>query len=133
MIREAWRQGAIDIKALDICDNWGAYLTPYLTDIAVDDALRDKAPDGLRVVEETGKAYIKGGRLKYYPAGFRLYRASRGVKRPISFKCSAYKAMQYVDSAKLTYQKTIKLCDDDGEKIINLINYRQFNKTKKGD
>ena len=133
IIREAWRQGAIDIKALDTIDNVGAYLTPYLTDIAIDEGLSGKAPAGLRVVEETGKAYIKGGRLRYYPAGMRLYRASRGIKRPIVFKCSAYKSMQYVGSAKLTYEKTIKLCEDDTGKTINVINYRQFNKSKKGD
>lgn len=133
VIQKAWGQGAVDIRSLKNIDNVGAYLTPYLTDISLVEGLQDRNIKGVRKAVETDesgtqitKAYIKGGRLKYYPNGFRLYRASRGVKRPILFDCTEAEAMRMVGSARLTFEKTIRVSDDTG-KTLNLINYRQFN------
>lgn len=136
IIREKWKQGAIDIKALGDIDNVGAYLTPYLTDLSLVESLQDgNAGKGIREVEETdengnitSKAYIKGGRLKYYPAGFRLYRASRGIQRPIIYECTEEEALQSVGSAPLTYEKTVRISDETDGKTVNVINYRQYNK-----
>jgi hypothetical protein len=138
VISRAWRQGAVHVKALDNIDNFGAYLTPYLTDIPLLDGLHDNAPHGFRITEETdgngnktSNSYIKGGRLKLYPAGFRIYRASRGVKRPAVFECTEDEAMQLVGSAPLTYEKTIKLTDENNGSVVNVINYRQYNEAAK--
>lgn len=38
--------------------------------------------------------------------------------------------MEKVGDAALTYEKTIKLTDDDGQ-ICNVINYRHYNKKRK--
>ena len=40
-----------------------------------------------------------------------------------------YQAMQEVKGQALTFEKTIKLTDD--EKFINIINYRHYNKIAK--
>lgn len=138
-IKRAWGQGTITVKALYGIDNVGAYLTPYLTDISLTEGLQGGSiKNGLRVVEETDsagsktrKAYIKGGRLKYYPAGFRLYRVSRGIKRPTVFECTEEEAMRLVGPAALTYEKTIRLMDENNGNIINVINYRQYNSVAK--
>ena len=137
VIKKAWGQGAVSIKALDNIDNVGAYLTPYLTDLSLQEATDGdsvKAKKGFRIVTETGengeqtsKAYIKGGRLKFYPAGFRLYRASRGIKRPVITECTESEAMRFVGHAPLTYEKTIRLYNEIGNETVNVINYRQFN------
>lgn len=138
VIKKAWGQGAVSIKALDNIDNVGAYLTPYLTDLSLQEAVSDdsvKAKKGFRIITETNengehasKAYIKGGRLKFYPAGFRLYRASRGIKRPVITECTESEAMRFVGNAPLTYEKTIRLYNEIGHETVNVINYRQFNK-----
>ena len=142
-IKKAWGQGAINVKALDNINNVGAYLSPYLTDLSLPDALADgfhgvNTKKGLRVVDDTdsagnkaSKGYVKGARLALYPAGFRLYRASRGIKRPTVFECSEEEAMQLVGAAPLTYEKTIRLCDEADGNTINVINYRQYNAVAK--
>jgi hypothetical protein len=138
-LREKWQQGAIHVKALDNIDNCGAYLTPYLTDLALEDGLGDSIKGDIKTVEQTDesgnkstKAYIKGGRLKHYPAGFRLYRVSRGIKRPVVYDCTEAEAMELVSNAKLTYEKTIKLYHEENGDTINVINYRQFNSRERG-
>lgn len=136
IFREKWQQGAITVNALDNIDNVGAYLMPYLTNISLEDGISDGNIKGdIKTVEQedenggkTTKAYIKGGRLKYYPAGFRLYRASRGIKRPIVYDCSESEAMEFVGGSKLTFEKTIKLYSEESGEVFNTINYRQFNK-----
>jgi len=145
VIKNAWQKGAIQIKAMDNIDNVGAYLTPYLTDIDIVDCVNDKnlKINDIREVEEVDeggnkvdKAYIKGGRLKLYPAGMRLYRASRGIKRPVVYECTEKQAIQSVEGAALTYEKTIKIYDEKADTVINVINYRQYNKkanVKRGD
>ena len=135
VIAQTWGHGAIKIKALRDIDNVGAYLTPYLTDVSLSDGIFDgDIKNGIRETEEIDqhgskvkKAYIKGARLKLYPAGFRLYRASRGIKRPIVFVCTEEEALRLVGAAILKYEKTIKLCDEASGKVINIINYRQYN------
>ncbi len=53
------------------------------------------------------KAIIKGIRLRLYPPGFNLYRASRGVKRPEIWQTTEVEAQEIIDGAPLTYEKTI--------------------------
>ncbi|MDR0325409.1 MAG: hypothetical protein LBI19_04850 [Oscillospiraceae bacterium] len=140
IIRQKWKQGAIKIKALDNIDNVGAYLTPYLTDVSLADGIHDGNIKNVREITETdedgnktSKAYIKGGRLKYYPAGFRLYRVSRGVQRPVVYECSESEAMQNIGNTRLTFEKTIKIINEENGETINIINYRQYNRLRQAD
>lgn len=74
IIAESWGKGFVDVKKLDNSDNVAAYLTAYLTNLAYD----DEDIDG-----NTVKAIKKGARLSMYPKGVNIFRASRGIKRPI--------------------------------------------------
>ena len=65
--------------------------------------------------------------MRLYPTGFRIYRCSRGVKKPTVYETTEEQAMQEVKDAVLTYEKTVQLSYDNG-RIINRINYRHFNK-----
>lgn len=76
------------------------------------------------------KAISKGARLRLYPPGFNLYRASRGVKRPEVWQTTESEAQQAIGSAPLTYEKTIAITDEVGD-VKNIINYRQYNTASK--
>ena len=131
-----WRKGFTKITSLKNVDNVGIYLTAYFSSIPVEEVIADPSTSitGKIVEVETkdksgkniSKAIIKGGRLKYYPKNIRFYRTSQGIKRPEIQLCSEGKAQKIIGSAPLTYEKTI--CVQEGEKIVNTINYRQYNK-----
>lgn len=137
-LAEIWGHGFIKIKALKNVDNIGAYLSAYLGDMELDEALatntNSKGFKMVTSVDKDGKrqtkAIVKGARLKLYPKGFRLFRKSRGIMPPIVKDCSNAEAMQEIGNAVLTYEKTIKLVDNDGN-TCNVINYRHYNKKRK--
>ena len=65
-----------------------------------------------------------------YPKGFRIYRTSRGIKRPTVCQMTEGEAQKLVGDTPLTYEKTIKLTDKAGD-IKNIINYRTYTKGAK--
>lgn len=80
-----WRHGFVKISKLEGVTNIGAYLSAYLSDVEISDsAVHDCLVSGekIEVKEVNGKRYIKGGRLKYYPKKFRIYRRSKGILEP---------------------------------------------------
>lgn len=134
-----WGHGFVTIKALKNIDNIGAYLSAYLGDMELNEALTTSNAkcEGFKLVESVDKygnrqpkAVVKGARLKLYPKGFRLFRKSRGIKPPIIKECTYAEAMQEIGSAVLTYEKTIKISGDDGT-VYNTINYQHYNKKRK--
>jgi hypothetical protein len=140
-LSEIWGHGFVKIQALKNVDNIGAYFSAYFCDMELGETLTttNTSGKGFKVVESTDKdgkrqtkAIIKGARLKFYPKGFRLFRKSKGIMPPIVKDCTEAEAMQEIGSAVLTYEKTIKITDDNG-KTCNIINYRHYNKKRKGD
>lgn len=137
-IAKLWGHGFTKTKSLKEIDNPGLYLTAYLGDMELTEAISTGKTHG-RITEvdstdEQGnrkrKAVIKGARLHLYPPGFNLYRCSRGVKRPQVYQTTEAEAMEIVCEAPLTYEKTISITDGSGE-VRNIINYRQYNKARK--
>lgn len=136
-IAKLWGHGFTKTKSLKEIDNPGLYLTAYLGDMELTEAISAGKTHG-RVTEvdssdEQGnrkkKAVIKGARLYLYPPGFNLYRCSRGVIRPQVYQTTEAEAMEIVGTAPLTYEKTISITDGAGE-VRNIINYRQYNKAR---
>ena len=130
-LAEIWGKGFTKITNVKNIDNLGLYLTAYLCDIDISEANIKDIKDGKRIKTiassdggET-KKIIKGGRIKYYPRGFRFYRCSRGIKRPTLFSCSYATAQKMVESHNLTYEKTIKI---SSEGYRNIINYKTYTK-----
>lgn len=84
-IAKIWGHGFVVVSSLKDVDNIGAYVSAYLSDVEVSEkTVMDsiKANERPEIKEVDGKSYIKGGRLKYYPKKFNLYRASRGIVKP---------------------------------------------------
>lgn len=124
-----WGHGFTKTKRLRGVDNIGLYLTAYLGDMELTEAISAGTLRGGRLGEtkRESKAVIKGARLHLYPAGFNIYRHSRGVKMPQVYKTTERKAREIVGDAPLTFEKTIELTDEAGE-VQNVINYRQYNR-----
>lgn len=141
VVRDCWKQGFVTVKRLDDVDNVGAYLTAYLGDMelseAMDAGISLQDSKGIKEVEfedETGvmctKKYIKGARLYMYPSGFNLYRKSKGVVNPTVSVVSYEKAKEKASSAKLTFSKTIRL-DDEESAFQNTLHYEYYNSIRK--
>lgn len=137
-LAKIWGHGFIKIKALRNVDNIGAYLSAYLGDMELGEALgAGTSGNSFKMVEITdeggnqqSKAIVKGARLRLYPKGFRLFRKSRGIVPPVIKDFTEAEAMQEIGNAALTYEKTIQIVDDSG-KTCNIINYRHYNKKRK--
>lgn len=137
-LAKIWGHGFVKIKKLENVDNVGAFLTAYLGDMELDERieLRNDLDDlngrELKTVEIDGKEkrFIKGARLIYYPSNFNMYRASRGIKKPIEEMITLEQAEKKVGSSKLTFKKTIQVCDDEnGFKCV--IDTKQYNRIRK--
>lgn len=134
-----WGQGYTKTKSLKGVDNPGLYLSAYLGDMEVTEAISAGTFNAGQLAEaetkdEQGKkekkAVIKGARLQLYPSGFNLYRSSRGVKRPEVQRMTEGEAQKKIKGAPLTYEKTIAVTDSAGE-TVNVINYRQYNRARR--
>lgn len=131
-IARLWSHGFTKTKSLNGVDNPGLYLTAYLGDMELTEAIAaGNFRNGTLKETRTGsKSVVKGARLKMYPSGFNLYRCSRGIKRPEVYKMTEAEAQDIVGTAPLTYEKTISVSDESGA-IRNILNYRTYTKSHK--
>lgn len=126
-----WGQGFTKTKSLKGVDDPGLYLTAYLGNMELTEAISSGTFQAGQMTEskDKSKAVVKGARLKLYPPGFNLYRCSRGVKRPEMLDMTEGEAQEIIGRAPLTYEKTIAIVDESGE-TRNIINYRQYNRAR---
>jgi hypothetical protein len=93
-------------------------------------ALKGDCVKTVATTDENGnavtKSIVKGARLRLYPAGMRIFRVSRGVKRPVIIKCTEGDAMEIIGDAALTFERTIAIKNE--EDILSQINYRHYNR-----
>lgn len=110
-VANAWdKKGFVNVRRMKDSDNPGAYLTAYLGDMEMTDALEKKIDfEGLEVKSVQGKNYIKGARLGLYPTGFNLYRISRGIKKPSISRCKYSDAKIIVSDDVMTYSKNLEI------------------------
>lgn len=135
-LSDLWGHGFVKISKLDNVDNVGAYLTAYLGDMDLENCSLDEiVGNELKKVkiEENGleksKYYVKGARLKYYPAKFNMFRCSRGIKRPVESYMTEDEVEKKVSGATLTFEKTVKLEDIENE-FETIINTRYYNRIR---
>ena len=136
---DTWGHGFTTTKKLEDVDNVGAYLTAYLGDMDMlefqnlsEEEQNEMKIFGIKEVEVDGvsKSILKGARLHMYPPKFNLYRASRGIKKPLVTYETEKEAQKKVSAATLTFEKTIELSDSDSQFSIT-INYRHYNLIRK--
>lgn len=124
-----WGKGFVKVTNLKNVDNVGAYLSAYLSDVELtQDSIYDclNANETIKIKNACGKKFIKGGRLKYYVKGFRIYRKSKGIKEPIFFdgKYSELKKRAGITCQKPCYSKSYQFATKD---FSNTIIYEHFN------
>ena len=102
-----WGHGFTKIQGVpDECDNLGAYLSAYLSDMSLTE-------DG----NGQGKKYVKGARLKLYPVGVNIFRHSRGIKQPTSELLDIDSvANEKASAGTLTFSGSYTITDDEGNK-----------------
>lgn len=142
---EIWKKGSCKVKKLDEnCDNLGAYLTAYLGDIPLDEAVKldtfaieycgKDIPIKEVEIEENGKKVtkkiIKGGRLSMYPPKMNIFRTSRGIKRAEVEYMTHEQAQKKIGAATPTFKKAYKLIDDNLELVLQ---YEYYNTKRKSD
>lgn len=125
-----WGHGFTKSQALKGIGNPGLYLTAYLGNMEVTEAVNAGTFQASQLAKsrDKSKAVIKGARLNLYPPGFNLYRCSRGVKRPEILQTTEQEAQAEVSRMALTYEKTISITDEGGT-LRNIINYRTYTRT----
>ena len=145
VVAPLWGQGFTKTKALNSCDNVGAYFSAYLADLPLDEldmlsavekekalscgCIQDKAfeNDQGHVKE---KKFIKGGRLFMYPPGMNIIRTSRGIKRPQIELMPRWQAKEKVNSLKLTYSCGFDVVSEAGE-VVCTISKSYYNSKRK--
>lgn len=141
---DIWGHGFVKIKKLDNVDNVGAYLTAYLGDMEVEDAMKNnlsalvdsdfKGFKDIEIDDEQGnkvkKTILKGARLSLYPANFNMIRCSRGIKKPVQMMISQEEAEKKVLGATKTFEQAVKLIDKDNG-FESIIIKEQYNKLRK--
>lgn len=120
-----WGHGFTKIKAVRTdCDNLGAYFSAYLADMTVDEyekahghGIDDSYTETKQVLNEDGteipKKIVKGARLKLYPVGMQIYRASKGIVRPVAEELDPKQAQKEKASAgTLTFSAAVAVLPD---------------------
>ncbi len=108
IVADIWGLGFVSIKSIDKnIDNIGKYLTAYLTDFPIDNDL-EVSPEivggEIKEISVMGnrKKIIKGARLKMLPVGIRLFRHSRGIKKPTVCRLPYGEAIELVSKQGFT-------------------------------
>ena len=129
-----WNHGFTHIRRVTNITNLGAYFTFSLANLSYENTMANigkkaqylaqgKQIENKAVFEDgeiKSKFIIKGERLHLYPAGFRILRMSRGIKRPKIERMSRYDADSLVASFNKVYENAIQILDDNGN-IINTV------------
>lgn len=128
VIAELWGHGITSTHKVFDGDGLALYFKAYLCDVEYEEDntdSEDKPATVEKVVDGVSKQFIKGERLKFYPAGMNLYSSSRGMKKPVVEELTNKEAMERVGDAELVYRETYSIgADDKG----NLIDKRYYKK-----
>ena len=96
-LAKMWGKGFTKTKRLKRADKVGNYLIAYLSNLQIGD-------EGSQ-----NKAIIKGARLYMYPKGIRIYRTSRGIKKPLEMTTTKGELMEtYKINSPPTFSRTTK-------------------------
>ena len=137
-LKKLWGLGFTHIRAVTDIDDLGSYLSAYLGDIELpedDPDYTELATNILPVKEHTvngvSKKFIKGGRLHLYPRNMRIYRCSRGVKRPTVKVMKLSTAERLTQDMVMTYETAVRLSDPEAG-FENNVHTRYYNKKRLG-
>lgn len=123
-IAEMWGQGFTKTLPLESVDNIGAYLSSYFADLEVEE-VEPGTPCNLKIKDVQGKKYVKGARLRLYPAGMKIYRTSKGIIKPTEEKIKYSEIKKIVGSRNPNYSMTLNITKNN--EVLNQVTYEQYN------
>lgn len=140
-----WGHGFTSTKALNDVDNVGAYFSAYLGDMPLDDIAKlppeqvaevmegcevvvKEFPDEQERVKE--KRFVKGARLKLYPAKMNIVRKTKGIMPPTVERMTYEEAQKKVSSAKLTFSRSYEVLDDACD-VCNTLTKSYYNSKRR--
>ena len=130
-ISELWSHGITSTHKVFDGDGLALYFKVYLSDIEYEDnnadeeENTDKPATVEKLVDGVTKQFIKGERLKFYPAGMNLYSSSRGMKKPVVEELTNQEAMARVGDAELVYRETYSIGDDTKGNLVDKRYYKK--------
>lgn len=122
---ELWRHGFSHIEKLPFIENFGAYFGVRVTNLHLDEIIQKSS---------IPKSVLKGSRLHYYPKNFKLYRCSKGIKRPQAIQIPYKDAKKLTSAMEMCYscsKQIISVDKEDNEKTLNTIYYEHYRYPKK--
>ena len=130
-IAELWGHGITSTHEVFDADGLALYFKAYLSDVEYEDEGADEDDSAKpitveKMVDGVSKQFIKGERLKYYPAGMNLYSSSRDMKKPVIEEMTNAKAMECIGDAEMVYRETYAI---GNKEKCNLIDKRYYKKT----
>ena len=127
-----WRKGFVKINGITgSCDNIGVYFSAYLCNVEYENGMKLEDNDEIiscQDAEGNIKKYVKGGRLKFYPANFNMYRISSGIQAVVEEQLYFYE-LDVEELGTLTYQKETVLYDSDTNQFL-IHKMLQFHKNR---
>lgn len=147
-IAAMWGQGFTTTKAVNNCDNIGAYFSAYLTDMPLEEAQAKVDNDTWQIIKQlplvekeveengikTSKKMLKGARLYLYPTGMHWYSVTKGIKAPV-IETMSYDEWMTKEKSLLGTQtfssSSIVHLDNDKPNIV--INREYYNRNRKNE
>ena len=133
---QIWGHGFSKTKALHgKIENIANYVCAYLTDLPLADAIKARTDLSKHDIKTTkdGKRYVKASRLHLYPPNCKLYRTSKGIKQPNTYKISAYELEKKLDemNAHLTHENYVYIYEDSKRynSFGTLVRYQNYDLT----
>lgn len=125
-LADIWGNGFVTVQSLKGVDNIGAYLSAYLADVEVPDTFTTGSDVVEKEVDGAKKKFLKGARLRFYPTGVNIYRASKGIKEAEKEKMSYEKALKKVGARNPNFKYGVELIDEEKE-FRNTLIKEQYN------
>ena len=130
IISELWSHGITSTHKVFDGDGLAFYFKVHLSDIEYEDdnsdneENADKPATVEKIVDGVTKQFLKGERLKFYPAGMNLYSSSRGMKKPVVEEMTNKEAMARVGDAQLVYRETYSIGADMKGNLVDKRYYK---------
>ena len=124
-----WGHGITSTNKVYDGDGLALYFKAHLSDVEYEDESTEsdkKKPETVeKTVDGVSKQFIKGERLKYYPAGMNLYSSSRGMKKTVVEEMTNAEAMERVGDSELVYRETYAIGNKDKGNLIDKRYYKK--------
>lgn len=131
-LSNVWRNGYVSVQSISKVDNVGAYVSAYLTDIEAPPGAQGEMVEEKTTFDGEKKKILKGGRLHFYPTGTRIYRSSKGIKKPEIEEMTYRQARKKIGADTPISVYGVQLRDDE-KHFNNTIIKEQYNTKRKKD